>query len=252
MHPQTYIRILGILLRTERLLSQRVKWGEWFYAVFVLLICLLVGVLAGVPLLMPGFVFESEQDRKTMFAFIPFLVLSFDLIATTLRFQNHSMIEPRHLTPYAIDDQQGRLFRLTLLVLDFRSGPYWVASMLFAIFFVFHSTLMGVLVCTVCWILFLLATSVWYSFILQIAAPMLMKHRQHVVGIFFGLLFLVNGLNIFKMQYLYSEFPLTGFVGNGLYAILQNDRDAVIVNMVLLIIIILTGMFLLLATKRTI
>ena len=250
MDPQSHIRIVKILLRTERLLSKRVKWGEWFYAVFVLMICLFLGVLAGGPLFMPGFVFGSEQDLKTMFAFIPFLVLSLDLIATTVRFQHYSMIEPRHLLPYAMSAQQSSLFRLILLVFDFRSGPYLVALLLFAIFFAFHSSLIGVLLCMVCWIVFLLATSVWYSFILQIAAGMLMKYRHQVIGVFFGFLFLINGLNIFGMQHLYTEFPLTGFVGNGLYAIMQNDLEAVIVNMGLLIITVLTGWVLLTATKR--
>lgn len=238
------MKTLKILLRTERLLLKRIKWGEWFYAVFTLMICLFVGVITGVPLFMPDFVFESERDFQSMFAFIPFLVLSLDLVTTTLRFQHYSMIEPRHLAPYAMNDQQRRVFRLILLIGDFRSGPYLVAFMMFGLFFAFYFSPLDILVNGAYWVLFFLATSVWYSLIFESSANILMKYRQHIIGIFFVFLFVINGLNISKMQHWYSQFPLTGFVGNGLYAIIQKDRDVAVLNMALLLLVILIGWFL--------
>jgi hypothetical protein len=239
------IKVLVHLYRTNRILAQRVRKGQSFYIVFVIVISLLFTIFLGLVFFTNWIEFKSSDERKVFFSSSIFILFSLDVLFTLVRFQSQTLIEPYHLEVFPIGNNPKILFRFALPLLDYKSILYLSTLFLFASSFLQDWSFIKALICIFFMIIFLLTMNTWFLALSAVGHDVLLKNRNNSLILFFILILFLNGLTMTKKLEVLTSLPIISFVGNGLFYLEVDDWASMYVNMTLLILSLFLGLVIL-------
>jgi hypothetical protein len=233
------------LYKLNGVLSRRVWKNSLLYSLLVAVVSIVVLIFMGVPVLTKIVTFENKKELGDLVSFSVLVILIMDFICTALRFQSKSFLEPVHLSVFPVSRWQKLILRFIMMISDMKIAICLSGCLVLVLFFIADHNPLAALISVVFWIIFVLTLTALYLMFHTMLGQVLVRYRQHLIGLSLVALAVSNFVVMSKQYYWFSVIPFTGFVGKGLYALMTNDVPQMVFNLMLLFLCFLFSLSLL-------
>lgn len=211
--------ILSALYNINRTLEKRLRKSEWFYVLFIGVICLFL-LSFGVLLYIVDY---ERTEYQFLFNLIAYMILMLDIGVVLMKFTETTVVEPKHLKVYPLSRWQKFKFHVALLLVDYKTFIYVTAIAITVFFLLIRSLYLEALFSIIIWLLLLASLISWTMVVYQLFGHFLHKYRNNAPLVVFFFAFFLLGTNLLGILELVNKVPLASYAGNALYGLMITD-----------------------------
>jgi hypothetical protein len=228
-----------ILVKYNYILSKRVKNWDGFYILITISLSLIMSCLS-YYLFILNFQ-ENEIDLRIILSVVLFLILIIEIMLITFRYSSNTIILPNQLIFYPISTTQKFNFILFSQLYDIKFISFLIPIIIISIGLFNSKIVLGIFLIII-FSLFYICIEVWLVDLFLISFKQFDKKRDKLQIVFSTLLIIFILLNTTESYHVFLYFPISGWVGQGIYFAHQGELTLAMGYLIILILFLGLGL----------